>query len=352
MRTKRLLTNLSTFCLSLAMVVLFTLPCNSAEITPKDAAAKGWPKIIAIGSGTGTFYYVLVAGIATMTDKYLGVRVAPSRTTGTANVLELMLTNEIQGGIIDYDGLYSVTGQHRYQGKAAYPARAWLQSVYIDMDILTRDPKIKTVKDLKGKTAMLYPRGSPFHEKMAYTTLRAYGLEPSDLTVLPYDSSSECNAALKTGKIDAFYGGATYPSSVWVDLMLSDRNVRILHIDDEHMAKITAENPALVGLTIPGGTYPNHDKDIQVVATLCYHVSHVDLPDSFVYEQTKMVWERFDEFCAYHPRIRGMYKPQDVKIVNMLYHPGAIKYYKEIGVWGPEEDKRQAELLRRAGVKR
>jgi len=352
MKNKGSLIKLGIICLTVAVTVLFvTAPCRSVDV--KDVVAKGLPKIIAIGSGTGTYYYVLVAGLGRMTEKYLGVKVAPSRTTGSGNVVELMLAGEIQGGIIDPDvGLYCVTGQVDFKGKPAYPVRAWLQSVYIDYDILVRDPQIKTVKDLKGKTVMLYARGSPFHQRMADATLNAYGLKPSDLKALPYDSDSECISSLKTGKIDAFYGGGAYPGSSWVDLMRGDRNVRILHIDDEHMAKIKSENPFIFGATIPGGTYPNMDKDIQVCADRCVHVAHIDLPDSFIYEQTKMVWEHFDEFCGYHPRIRSMYSAKDVKFVNMIYHPGAVKYYKEIGVWGPEEDKRQAELLRQAGVKR
>ena len=331
------------------MMVGLTAPvlCKSAELP------EGWPKIIAIGSGTGTFYYTLVAGLGRMTEKYLGVMVAPSRTIGSGNTVELMLANEIQGGIIDPDvGLYCVTGQEGFKGKPAYPVRAWLQSVYIDYDILTNRPDIKTVKDLKGKTVMLYLRGSPFHKDMANATLHAYGLKSSDLKALNYDSNSECMASLRTGKIDAFYGGAAFPSASWADLMRSDSKVRILHIDDEHMAKIEAENSFIAGVTIPGGTYPNMPEDIQVCADRCFHVAHVDLPDSFIYAQTKMLWEHFDEFSKYHPRIKAMYKAEDVKSVNMIYHAGAIKYYKEIGVWGPKEDKRQAELLRRAGVKK
>jgi TRAP transporter TAXI family solute receptor len=352
MKSRNWLQKLGMTGLAIAISVLFMIsPCRSVDV--KDVVAKGWPKIIAIGSGTGTFYYIIVAGLGRMTEKYLGVKVAPSRTTGSGNTVELMLANEIQGGIIDPDvGLYCVTGQSDFKGKPAYPVRAWLQSVYIDYDILVRDPQIKTIKDLKGKTVMLYARGSPFHKRMADATLHAYGLKPSDLNALPYDSDSECITSLKTGKIDAFYGGAAFPSGSWVDLMRSDKNVRILHIDNEHMAKITAENPFIVGVTIPGGTYPNMPNDIQVCADRCFNVAHIDLPDSFIYEQTKMVWEHFDEFCGYHPRIRAMYNAKDVKFVNMIYHPGAIKYYKEIGVWGPAEDKRQTELLRQAGVKR
>lgn len=354
MKNKRLLALIGSICLAIVIVTLpLVASCAPEEVAPPPPEEEAWPKIIAIGSGTGTFYYIIVAGLGRMTEKYLGVKVAPSRTTGSGNTVELIKTGEIQGGIIDPDvGLYCVTGGLGYEGEPAYPVRAWLQSVYIDYDILTNDPDIKTVADLKGKTVMLYARGSPFHERMANATLHAYGLEPSDLTALPYDTNSECISSLKTGKIDAFYGGTAYPDGSWVDLMRSDSNVRILHIDDEHMAKISEENPFICGVTIPGGTYPNMDEDFQVCADRCFNVCHVDLPDSFIYEQTKMVWEHFDEFSAYHPRMGVMYKAEDVKLVNMIYHPGAIKYYKEIGVWGPEEDKRQADLLAQAGVER
>ena len=349
MKMRRILKFTGTIALVLLVIGLWVVsPC-----TAKTKLPEGWPKIIAIGSGTGTFYYTLVAGLGRMTEKYLGVKVAPSRTTGSGNTVELMLDNEIQGGIIDPDvGLYSITGQEDFKGKPPYPVRAWLQSVYIDYDIITNRPEIQTVKDLKDKTVMLYARGSPFHRRMADATLLAYGLKETDLKALPYDSNSECIASLKTGKIDAFYGGAAYPDASWVDLMSGDRNARILHIDNEHMAKIVAQNPFVTGLTIPGKTYPNMPNNFQVCANRCFNVVHVDIPDSFVYAQTKMVWEHFEEYCSYHPRIKVMYKPEDVKTVNMLYHPGAIKYYKEIGVWGPAEDKRQQDLLNRAGVTR
>jgi len=65
-----------------------------------------------------------------------------------------------------------------------------------------------------------------------------------------------------------------------------------------------------------------------------------------------MVFTKFDEFGSYHP-VCKKFRPESVKrVTGCAYHPGAIKYYKEIGIWTKELDERQAKLLAEIGAKR
>ncbi|MDD5007398.1 MAG: TAXI family TRAP transporter solute-binding subunit [Syntrophorhabdaceae bacterium] len=320
----------------------------------KPKPDKDWPKTYAIGSGTGSVYYAIAGGIGAISEKYLGIAGIPSKTSGAEETARLLHRNEIQFGFITPDvGSDCVRGIGNFKKTGRLNVRVILQDFPLGYTITTLEGKgINSPSDLKGKAGHIGGRASPICRTFFKETLQAYGMKAEDLKAsLPHDTVTEAIEALIVGKVDFFIDPTPHPSAKWAELAAT-HPMKIVNVDDEHMKKMVKNVPYMFPMKIPGGTYKTMPKDVTVSAFSSIVCGNGDLPDRFVYELTKAVWTHFDEFKTYHSGAK-YFSTESVKRINyMPYHPGAIKYYKEIGVWTKELDERQNKLLAEIGAKR
>lgn len=336
-------------CLVL-MIGLFFL--GAAPEKPKPD--KSWPKTYAIGSGTGSVYYAIAGGIGAISEKYLGIAGIPSRTSGSEESARLLDRGDIQLGFITPDvGYNCVRGVGNFQKTGRLNVRAILQDFPLGYTITTLEGKgINSPADFKGKVGHIGGRASPICRIFFKETLKAYGLKPEDLkAALVHDTVNEAIEALIVGKVDFFVDPTPHPSAAWTELAAT-HPIKILNIDEAHMKEMMKAVPYMFPMKIPGGTYKSMPKDVQISAFSSIVCGNGDLSDSFVYALTKAIWSHFDEFKTYHAGAK-YFSAKAVERTNYLpYHPGAIKYYKEIGVWTKELDERQSKLLAEIGAKR
>jgi len=339
---KRGICTLLNVCLILMIGFVF-LGAGSEKPKPD----KGWPKTYSIGSGTGAVYYAIAAGIGAISDKYLGVPAIPSRTSGGEETARLLHRGDLQMGFITPDVGYDCSrGLGTFKETGPLKVRAILQDFPLGYVVTTLEGKgINSPADLKGRAGYLGARASAILRIFSKEMLAAYGLKESDLkAALRHDTLAEAMEALITGKVDFVCDPAPHPSAKWTELAAT-HPMKILNIDEEHMKKMMQNVPYMFPMKIPGGTYKTIPKEVTVMAFSSIVCGNANLSDSFVYELTKAVWTHFDEFKTYHAGAK-YFSTEAVKRINYIpYHPGAIKYYKEIGVWTKELDERQAKLL-------
>jgi TRAP transporter TAXI family solute receptor len=79
----------------------------------------------------------------------------------------------------------------------------------------------------------------------------------------------------------------------------------------------------------PGAENPVPVKTFGVIATLC---TSSKIPDNVVYPITKEVFDNFAEFKRQHPALGDLAKEDMLKGLTAPLHPGAIKYFKEVGL--------------------
>jgi TRAP transporter TAXI family solute receptor len=310
-----------------------------------SACAKQGPEEIVIGAPGGETgpSYPILSGIGLMLEEHLGVSVSITATSGD-DATVLMNRGDLQIAMPSTQSAERIL--HGAEGVAPCAMRAWLQAQIFEISTITLEGSgIESFADLSGKTICIGPRGSPVASMLFQAIADAYGFNYEDLKIVEWSIPTEAFDGLKTGKYDAINVGTSYPDAATTELCLS-YPARILGVDDAHMAQLIEKLPWLISQTIPGGTYEGIDEDIETPAIAMFVTTYRDLPDSFVYEMTKMIWENFAEFASFHP-MAAKFKAEDVaKIVPIMpYHPGAIKYYKEIGVWTAELDEIQANLL-------
>ena len=91
-------------------------------------------------------------------------------------------------------------------------------------------------------------------------------------------------------------------------------------------------NPAYKLVTIPKGTYPKQDKDVQVIGYYTHVVAACKLPEDTVYKMTEAIMPNKDDMAAVYKDM-GKLTPQVMaQDIGVPFHPGAAKWYKEQGI--------------------
>ncbi len=337
------------YCLLLlAFTVTLGLSVFTTVASTQTPTREGWPKKIVLTATGGEIgpTYPIMAGIGRMTEKYLGISAGLTSTAGHDATFLIHRGQAHVGAPSSMAVVDVLRGTGPLSKLGPTPFRAWLQALLMEGNTIALDKSgIKSFPDLKGKMICIGPSAVPVPELHLKALSVAYGFDLKDVKVVKWGRPDEAYDGLKAGKFDAIQVDGIYPTSGTTELFLSHA-ARILHVDDAHMAMLRKQFSWITPQIIPAGTYKGMDKDVQTPAVAIFLTFHRDLPDSLVYEMTKMVWEHFDEFSAYHPVCKKLKAADVTKVVDLCpYHNGAIKYYREAGVWTKELDQRQAATL-------
>lgn len=187
---------------------------------------------------------------------------------------------------------------------------------------------IQSIADLKGHK-LAVSKGAMAQYYMPIL-LEAYGLSVDDVTITENALQDICDA-VKDGNADFGVHITPFISSPIADLAAT-KGIRLLSIDQEHQEAITAQYPFFYSSVIPGGTYTDVDQDTQVLGTRNNLVCARDVDEEVVYNVVKSIIEHQDDLVDVHPQASNFNKENAVEGVLIAIHPGAVKYYKEIGL--------------------
>ena len=140
--------------------------------------------------------------------------------------------------------------------------------------------------------------------------------------------------ALKQGSIDVFARVTGLPNASIMDLAIG-HDAFIVGFSEEELNKITSQYPYFGTSVIPPNIYKKQDYEVNTIAVWAIALCDKDLPEDIVYEITKAAFENQETFIQAHPDGRYLI-PENVKYLNIPLHPGALKYYQEVGQEIPE----------------
>lgn len=194
--------------------------------------------------------------------------------------------------------------------------------------IVRADSGVNTIKDLKGKAIAAQPRGNTA-EEITKQLLQVNGITYSDVK-MSFVSYTDAVAQVQDGHAVAFTAGTTIPSSAVMDLATS-REVKLIDLADQLNA-MKKLNPGYTLNTIPKGTYPKQDKDVQVIGYATHIVASCKLPEDTVYGMTKAIAQNTQQLSAIVKDIRGLTPKAMAEDIGVPFHAGAAKFYKESGI--------------------
>ena len=195
--------------------------------------------------------------------------------------------------------------------------------------VVTEDSGIKSVADLKGKVLTCDPKGLT-GEQLSELVLQVYGFGYKDMAKVNHVSYSDGVSLVKDGHAQAFFLISTIPASSIIDLA-ADRKIRLLSLPEDKIKALQKINSGFLKRVIPKGTYPGVDYEVQGVGAFTHLIISAKLPDDLVYKITKILSDNLPRFADVVKDMKGV-TPKDLAFdVGVPYHPGALKYFKEIG---------------------
>jgi len=201
----------------------------------------------------------------------------------------------------------------------------------VAMFVTPAGSEIETVADLKGKRVYLGPEGAGF-EYFVKPILEAHGLTIADLTPR-YGSQQSAVDLLGDGAVDAAMIGGGVPNPALAQ-MAQANPIRLIPYDDAAKEKLINEYPFFEAASIPAGTYAGIDEEYNGLNVGSAHlITHASIDDQLVYDFVKKVYESREQIASRHRAAKDITPENVAKANGTEFHPGAIRYYEEIGVW-------------------
>jgi TRAP transporter TAXI family solute receptor len=211
--------------------------------------------------------------------------------------------------------------------------------------MFTTSSKIQSVSDFKGKKIAGELIGSPPTNKIRQAVLEAYGLSDNDIKVIPFKNIGECSQLVKEGMADAGMTTSSYPS-VSIEEIIASKPVYFISLNKESIDKVLAKLGAVwTTVTIPANAYKGLTSGVPTIGGYSVFISRPELDETLAYSIVKTVYDHQQEFWSYHAGAKSWTLENAVSMWVLPYHPGAIRYYKEKGIWNAEMDAKQKQLL-------
>jgi TRAP transporter TAXI family solute receptor len=284
---------------------------------------------MATGGTTGTYYAYSGAVSQVLSDKIANLNFDVQSTGASKANIYLVADKEADIAIVQNDVMYYASkGIDLFDGETVTGFSA-MAGCYAEVCQIVSVSSINSIEELKGKRVSVGDIGSGC-EFNARQIFEAYDMTFDDIEVhnLSFNDSA---TALKDGKIDAFFCVAGAPTTAIVELATSNK-INLLEVDNEHATKLMDNYPFYTKYNVPAGTYKGVDTDIQTVAVVATYIVSDDLSEDLVYNMTKALFENSDEIAIGHPKGAELDAEYSVSSISISIHPGALKYYKEIGV--------------------
>lgn len=257
------------------------------------------------------------------------VAIAVSTNASVANV------NAIQAGQLDAGlaGAQSVVqgynGEGKFDGNKRDKLRVMANLYPEDMHlVLAKGAKLSSLKDLNGKRVGVAAAGSGTQVSVRMI-LKHYDIKADEHEL----GLAQSTQRLADGQLDAFFYAGGTPFAALIQLG-STRGFELYSFSDDERKAINGIIPYYVESMIPAGTYENITYDVPTVAVNGQLVTSVDQPDDLIYDVTKALWNDNTRKLLDKGHSKGKAIRLETALTGVLIplHPGAEKFYKEVGM--------------------
>ena len=281
--------------------------------------------------GTAGTYYAYGGILGNQIKTSAGITVNVVSTDGSkANILGINSGN-YQLGTVQSDVMaYAAAGTRSFEAEGALDSFRVIGGLYAEaLQLVTMDPEIKSVADLKGKKVSIGAAGSGVYFN-AIDVLTAAGLTEADI-IPQYQSFGDSADALKDRKIDAAFIVAGAPTPAIQELCTS-ATAYLVPIDGDIASKLMAASPYYTTYKIPAGTYNGQTSDVTTVTVKATLIVSTSADEEAVYNITKAIFDNVDTITAAHAKGAELSLENATSGMTAPFHAGAAKYFKEKGI--------------------
>lgn len=292
------------------------------------------PTFLSIGSAPpGGAFFIVGGALAEVLTEHGNDRwqVTAEATKGSLETIRRLDRGELELGLANSSITYfAVRGEGGWD--KPYPMRSLMTLAYNVLVFITpKSSNIDGIDDLRGKRVVVGVAGAGW-EYFIRPILAAHGLSYDDFTPL-HNTQAGAVDMLADGSADAaFLGGAIPTASIVQATTASD--VLLVPFDETARAQLIEQYPFYFDVPIPAGTYRGQDEDFAGLNCGSMHVIVRDeMDDELAYAITKTIYENGARISEKHPAGSFIRPDNAARDNGTPFHPGAIRYYREIGIW-------------------
>jgi len=318
-----------------------------------QASAQDVPKVMNLAThGVGSVLNATGIGLGKVIGSHLDTQVKVMPTAGPTQWLPQIATGEIHMGVLNnYDALHGRRADAGYEkalgGKGApimlltSGSRNWLGP------LTSTETGIKSCADLKDKRVVSRYTGSAGLTAQGAAVVANCGLGAGSFKEVAVAGGPDKGIqAVMDGSADVA-GSAAVGMGIISELD-ARKGARFVSLDPspEAWARFRQFFPASPKKVEPGKGRAGVQEPVYVAEYPFYLVAGANLSEAAAYSVVKVLWEKNAELFPLHARLRDWVKENFVdEDATVPYHPGAVKFYKEVGAWSPRMDEVQAKLL-------
>jgi uncharacterized protein len=286
--------------------------------------------------GTGGVYYPMGGGLAEIINAHVDGYSATAEVTGASvENMGLIATGDADIAFALADTVQQAFGgTGRFEGQAL-PMLRGLAVSYANMVhiVALEGSGITTLADLRGKRVSIGAPGSGT-EVNAAAILNANGITYDDIDEQRLNFNETADA-LANGDIDAGIWSVGAPTSSIMNLATTNTIV-LIALSEAEMAAAQAVDPVFAMTSLPGGTYEGVANDTAVLGVPNVLVVSSDMSDDLAYAITRAMFEQIEALRAVHPAANETSVEFTMLATPIPLHPGAVRYYEEIGATIPD----------------
>jgi hypothetical protein len=312
------------------------------------------PKAVTIGTNpAGTVFYPVAGGLASVISGGAPFQAGIQPYTGSSTFLPLLDNGEIDFGIVNAieTGLaFQGSARLKIGGKNPLPhvpnARLIMRGSPLSVSMLVRkDSPIKSVHDVKGKRMTgEYPANVAiwFH---LYAGLANGGFTWNDVKVVPVPAVNDGVDAIVQGRADVTNHAVGAAKVREADAAVGIRYIP-LDCSAEGEERVKKAVPGYYLTTIKAGMSPGVVVDTCVLTYDIYFVGHKGLRAEVVQGTLKAIWDNIEKLPPLNPQFKEWTRARAASAdVTAAYHPAAVQFYKDKGIWTAKMDETQKKLL-------
>ena len=299
-------------------------------------------QFLSIGTApTGGAFFVVGGAIGEVLNENRGDRgwqVTAEATKGSQENIRRLVRGELDlalaNAAISYFAVRGEAGWDR-----AYPVRAVMTlAPNVALFVTTEGSGIRKMTDLRGKRVVLGPAGAGFRFFLE-PLLGAHGVGWDELIELHNTQTGAVDMLADGSAAAAFLGGAVPTASI--TQVSSSQDVFFVPFESGAVASLTDDYLFFRPAEIPAGTYRGQDEAFSGIDVGSMQlITSADKGDELVYELTKMIYEHREMVVEKHAAGRAINPKNVVRDTGLEFHPGAIRFYREIGIWPEGEASR------------
>lgn len=316
-------------------LLLFTIVWLGCGPTGEDGAESKSRQFLSLGTAPpGGAFFVVGGALSEVLQANPGAnrwQVTAEATKGTQENIRRLVSGDLNLALANAAITYfAVRGEGNWEAPQDVQVVMTL-APNVALFLTPASSDIENLGDLAGRRVVVGPAGAGF-EYFVGPILQAHGVSYEDFSPL-YNTQAGAVDMLADGSAEAAFLGGAIPTAS-ITQATSTQDIFFVPFDESATQSLISGYPFFDRVTVPAATYRGQDEPFfgMNVGSMQL-ITSASEDEELIYEVTRILWENRSAVVEKHAAGRAIQPEVVVRDTGVEFHPGAVRYYREIGIW-------------------